>query len=80
MHVKGGLKNKVVIVHHLPSVISSDEIPYLDRARKFEILERAEKDFLDFMSNREYIKRFSTLTLENVFPKHFTNGKTHMRQ
>jgi hypothetical protein len=71
----------VVIVHHLPRIIGPDVIPYLNKARKFAILERAEKDFLDFhIGNREYIKRFSTLTLENAFPKHFTNGETYMQQ
>jgi hypothetical protein len=72
---KCGLKSKVVIVYHLPSVISLDKIPFLDRNHKFEILGDTEKNLLDFyITNSEYIGSTSVFTLENVFPKYFTSG------
>ena len=66
-----GLKSKVVIVYHLPSIISADKIPLLDRNLKFEILGDAEKNLVDFyITNRKYLNSFSIFTLENVFPKY----------
>lgn len=43
-----GLEDKVIVVYHLPSVISFDEIPYLNRDLKFKILDNAERCFLEF--------------------------------
>lgn len=78
VHEECRFENKIVIVHHLPSVISLDEIPYLNKEHKFKILENAEKNLLDFyMRNSEYFGSFCTLTLENVFPKYFTNGNNY---
>ncbi len=69
---EGGFKNKVVLVYHLPSVISIEEIYHFDREMKFRILEKAEKHLIDFCQQyREYLTSFAILTLENVFPKYF---------
>ncbi len=73
-----GFKNKVVIVYHLPSVISLEEIPYLSKELKFKYLEKAEEYLLNFYEkNRSYFESFAVLTLENVFPKCFTNGRNY---
>jgi hypothetical protein len=69
------LENKVIIVYHLPSVISFDEIPYLNRDLKFKILDNAERCFLEFYQrNNNDITRSCTLTLENAFPKYFMDN------
>jgi len=69
-----GFINKVVIVYHLPSVVSVDQIPYLNKELKFRILEEAEKHLIDFCRQyNKYFNSFATLTLENVFPKYFQN-------
>jgi hypothetical protein len=68
-------KDKVVIVYHLPSVISLEEIHYLNKELKFKILEKAEQYLLDFNEqNRSYFESFAMLTVENVFPKYYGNG------
>jgi hypothetical protein len=73
-----GFKDKVVIVHHLPSVIGSEEIPHLDSDQKFQILENAERHLLDFYRrNSNYFSSIAILTLENVFPKYFTNKENY---
>jgi hypothetical protein len=72
---EAGLKSRVIIVHHLPTVIRLDYIQYLNKELKIKILEIAEKHLLDFCTrNREYLDCFFTLALENVFPKYFTNS------
>jgi hypothetical protein len=48
VHEQTGLGDKVVIVHHLPSVIGSNEFPHPNSDQKFQILECAERHFLDF--------------------------------
>jgi hypothetical protein len=48
VHEECGFKSKVVIVHHLPSVISFGEIQYLNKELKYKTLENAEKHLLDF--------------------------------
>jgi hypothetical protein len=75
VHNECTFRDNVVIVYHLPSVISSEKIPYLNRELKFKILESAEQYLLNFNEkNRSYFESFATLTVENVFPKYFSNG------
>lgn len=75
IHRECGFKNKIIIVYHLPSVISLFEISYLDKERKSRIVESAEGHLIDFCRrNTSYFSSFATLTIENVFPKYFTNG------
>jgi len=70
-----GFKNKLVIVYHLPSVITIDQIPSLNKELKFRILEKAEKNLIDFyLQYKDYFNSFANLTLENVFPKYFQNA------
>ncbi|MGH9988310.1 MAG: hypothetical protein ACRD8W_30620, partial [Nitrososphaeraceae archaeon] len=70
-----GFKNKVVIVYHLQSVISVDQIPSLNIELKFRILEKAERNLIDFcLRYKDYFNSFAILTLENVFPKYFQNA------
>jgi hypothetical protein len=72
IHRECRFKNKVVIVCHLPSIISADEIHYFNKAVKFSILEKAEEHLIDFYQHyQDYLTSFATLTLENVFPKYF---------
>lgn len=78
IHRECGFKNKIIIVYHLPSVISLDEISYLDKERKSRIIESAERHLIDFCRrNTSYFSSFATLTVENVFPKYFTNGDSY---
>jgi hypothetical protein len=78
VHEQCGLEEKVVVVHHLPSVIGSDEIPRLDSDLKFQILGNAERHLLDFYRrNSNYFSRFAIFTLENIFPKYFTSTETY---
>jgi hypothetical protein len=70
-----GFKDKVVIVYHLPSEISLEEIPYLNEKMKFKILENAELYLRNFYEkNRSYFESFAALTVENAYPRCFTNG------
>jgi hypothetical protein len=70
-----GLRNKVTIVYHLPSVIGCNEIHYLNRELKYKILRNAESSFIEFFNtNSINFKSFCTMTVENVFPKYFVNG------
>lgn len=67
-----GFKNKVVLVYHLPSIISCDKILYLNKELKFGILESAERHLVDFCRQyKDYFNSFAILTVENVFPKYF---------
>jgi hypothetical protein len=75
---EAGIEDKVAIVHHLPSVIGSDEIPHLNSYQKFQILENAERHLLDFYRrNSNYFSSFAIFTLENVFPKYFTTTENY---
>ncbi|MGC1131859.1 MAG: hypothetical protein WA941_03465 [Nitrososphaeraceae archaeon] len=77
VHTECGLKDKVVIVYHLPSVIGFDESLYLNRELKFKILENSERELLGFQDKKcDYFDGFATLTVENVFPKYFTTAGT----
>lgn len=70
-----GLKNKVLIVYHLPSVISLKEIGQLDREKKYKILADSENVLLKFIKdNGAYFDRFATITVENVFPKYYSTS------
>jgi hypothetical protein len=70
-----GLKNKVLIVYHLPSVISLEEIRHLDKEKKYRILVHSENILLKFIKdNGAYFDSFATITVENVFPKYYTSG------
>jgi len=59
-----GLGNKVTIVHHLPSVVGFDEMSCMDKELKFNILDDAERNFIDFYSaNNNDFKSFCTIIL-----------------
>jgi hypothetical protein len=59
-------------------VIGLEEILYLNRELKFKILEGAERMLVDFNEkNRSYFESFAKLTVENVFPKFFRNGRSY---
>lgn len=70
-----GLKNKVLIVYHLPSVISLKEIGQLEKEKKFRTLADSENVLLKFIKdNGAYFDRFATITIENVFPKYYSTS------
>jgi hypothetical protein len=72
---ESGLKNKVLIVYHLPSVISLEEIGQLDKEKKYRILADSENVLLKFIKdNGAYFDSFATITVENVFPKYYISG------
>jgi hypothetical protein len=78
VHTECGLRHRVTIVYHLPSVISFKQIPNLNKVLKFKILQNSELDFLEFQDRkRDYFESFATLTVENVFPKYFTTGSKY---
>lgn len=79
VHTECGLKDEVVIVYHLPSVIGLEEIPNLNKGLKFKILENSEQELLSFQDKKcDYFDGFATLTVENVFPKYFTAGTRYL--
>lgn len=69
VHTECGLRHRVTIVYHLPSVISFKQIQNLNKFLKFKILQNSELDLLGFQDRkRDYFESFATLTVENVFP------------
>lgn len=78
IHTECGFRNKAIIVYHLPSVIGIDEISYLNKELKYRILENAEGYLIEFYQrNSGYFDSFATLTIENVFPRYFTDGNNY---
>ena len=72
---ESAIENNVLIVYHLPSVVSLEEIDQLDKEKKCRKLKDSETALSKFIGKHHtYIDKVATITVENVFPKYFASA------